>query len=277
MNFKESLQKAGYTGRVFAYWMPWFGELGKVHRQARYVSANQNTINTQLDIMQASGIDGIIAVWQGFRNPTNHDAFTKMFLSSLKHNMSFLMMFDQWVAKGLPDPTGTVIATLQNPFFQEILPFFCEKWVLEFDLGPAAGVDMTKVKAAFPNITFLSKHTGYSWPELTNTLATLKLDNTNPTTKIAGLSLQFNDGGYPLPGGVSDVTHFTGSRDYNKSVWDNTKTARVLDPQGGLFYFDQLALTPQHLDIGLVTWNDWDEGTAIEGFCSMLTGIPIAI
>lgn len=275
MNFKDSLQKAGYTGRVFTYWMPWFGEPGKVHRQNRYLSASQATINSQLDIMKDCGIDGVIAIWQGYRNPTNHDAFMKMFLGCLNKGMNFLMMFDQWVAKDLPDPTGTVITTLQSPFFQAIFPFFCEKWVLEFDLGPSANVDMVKVRAAFPNITFLSKHTGYSWPETSNTIASLKQDNSNPSTKIAGLTLQFNDGGYPLPGGVDDPAHFIGNRDYNKSVWNGTKAARVLDQQAGFFYFDQLAVTPKWIDVGLVTWNDWDEGTAIEGFCSMSSGIAI--
>lgn len=245
------------------HWMPWTGDPTRVSRNVGYRQDDPAVIEAQVQCMQKNGIGGVIAWWQGPTHAFTHDSFTKMFYSCLQNNMAFLPALDQWIAKGQPNPTQTVINALTATAFQGMLPYFAKRWVLEFDLA-AVGVSIPQVQAALPGATLLSKHVGYSWPELTNTMATLKADNENPGMKIPCVFSRFNDGGYPLPNGVGDPAHFNGQRDWNRSVW-GAGPARIIEERAGQAYLDSLALVPANAEYtGLVSFNDYDEGTAHE-------------
>lgn len=271
------------------HWMPWTGNPTRISRDVGYRQDAPAVIDAQVRCMKAAGFGGVVAWWQGPSAPFTHSSFVQMFYACLHYGMAFIPAMDQWIAKGQPAPTNVVISALTSADFRGMVPFFAKKWVLEFDLAANAGVNIAQVQAAVPGLTILSKHVGYSWPEvkptIAETLAILKADNANPQMKIPCVFSRFNDGGYPLPNGVSDPAHFSGQRDMNAQVWNSPKDyadpkvrkpARIIEERAGKTYIDSLALASDNAECsGLVSWNDWDEQSAMEGFYSAITGIRI--
>jgi hypothetical protein len=101
----------------------------------------------------------------------------------------------------------------------------------------------------------------------------LQTQHSNAAMKIPAVAMHFNDSGQPTPVGVA-AGSWTGTRDYNSSVWGGVN--RVLDAQGGKLFFDYWATVPGSAPyLGLVTWNDYDEMTAVEDYYAMLAGIRI--
>lgn len=277
-SFKNAVNVQGV--KLLAHWMGWFGEPNKVHRVSRYASNDVGVINAQLSCMQAVGIDGVIVTYQGTVNSFLLDATIKLSYACTAKGMLFALLLDPWIAKGQANPTQVVIDQMNGEYFRMMLScpaYIPEKYVLEFDLGPAANVNVSQVQAAFPNIPILSKHKGYSWPEINNTVPILKSDNANPLMKIPGVFVGFNDAGFLV---VPPALDSNGNpvRDYCHSVWDKTVNARVIDHQAGNAFFDSINALPVAIlspYVAIVTWNDHDEGTGIEQFCSAITGIRI--
>jgi hypothetical protein len=301
LNFKQSLQAniIGWNGKALAHMQGWFGETElingvatpKVHRVNRYLSNDPKVVKAQLDVMQAVGFDGITVDWQGaLVNPFLHAATIALWEGCMEHQMLFCLMLDPWIAKQQPNPTQAVITQLQSVDCQRMLNSPCylpEGFIIEFDLAASAVVTVATVQAAMPNNPLLSWHTGFSWPNIpsgqpfnpqnpANAIAALGVDNVKPTMKIAGVNVFFNDGGNPLPVGVM-APQFTGTRDYNTSVWGaSTGANRVFDHQAGNYFFDQLAVTPATVPyIGLATWNDSDEQTGVEHVLAAFSGVRI--
>lgn len=291
LGFKQSLQKVlpTWNGKALAHVMGWFGEGDpvKVHRVSRYVSNVPSVIASQLNMMQECGIDGIIVTWQGPTvNAFLHDATIKLWEGCMERQMLFALLLDPWIAKQQTNPTQAVITALESVDCQRMLnspAYLPEGFVIEFDLANSAGVNVANVQSAVSSTPLLSWHTGFSWPNLspdpaepTSSISTLKSDNANPAMKIAGVNVMFNDGGSPLPIGAV-ASNFLGQRNYAQSVWGpGVGATRVIDHQGGNWFYDQLAVTPPTIPyIALVTWNDHDEGTGIEHVVAALTGTRI--
>ena len=267
MNIKTSIN---FTGKLLAHVMGWFGEPGHTHR-VHYTSNDSYVIERQLSCMQAVGIDGVIVTWQGATvNPYLHATAVEMCFQCHSRGMLFALLLDPWIVKGRKDqsvtPEQEIVNRLNDASTQQMLAssaYLPEKYILDF----STGADMAKVGASLPSLKFLSKHTGFSWPEITNTLSVLAKDNANPTMKIPGVCVGFNDGGFVK----SD-----GTRDYAHSVWDVTLPTRVIDSEAGKTFYDQAALIPPGSPYAaIVTWNDHDEQTAIEQFASVASGIKI--
>jgi hypothetical protein len=261
-------------GKLLAHWMPWTGDPSRVSHVTVYKQTDSGVAASQADCMKASGIDGAVLWWQGPNKAFTNLAFQQMLVACVKQDMPVMVGLDQWIAKNQANPTQIVIDALKSPAFQMAAQFLAEPWILEFDLGKI-GVNVAAVQTAVPSLQILSKHVGYSWPETTNTFPTLLTDNAKPTMKVPAVFSRFNDGGYPLPNGVGSPSTFNGQRDWNKSVW-GAGPNRIIEERAGRTFLESCAAVPANSKyVGLVTWNDWDEGTAIEGFCSAFSGIQI--
>lgn len=269
--------------------MPWFGD-GNLHRMDRYVSNNPTVIENQLNCMQATvvngmRIEGVIMTWQGPLAGFQHSTTTQMAAQCAERGMLFALLLDPWCAKlGTGNATQNVTTALQNATTQTMLnstAYLPEKYVLDFNTG----ANLATLATEFPTLKFLAQGAGFSWVSIdmaipgsdarnAASVANLKNQNANAAMKIPGFGLGFNDAGMPTPSGVN-LAKWTGTVDLTQSVWGGAPS-RVLDTQGGNFFFDQWAVTPQTSEYGaIITWNDYDERTAIEDTCSMLSGIQI--
>jgi hypothetical protein len=281
ISFKTPLQKIGFTGKLLAHTMGWFGG-GNIHRMNRYDSSDKYVIAKQLDCMQQVGIDGVILTWQGPLAPFLHNTAMTMSVECGERNMLFALLLDPWCAKlGNGTPTANVTAALNDPTTKVMLnapSYVPEKYILDFNTGAV----LATLGTSFPTLKFLAMDQGFSWLSIpsgnlltanASAVSTLAGFNKNPAMKIPGIGRDFNDTGMPTPTNVS-LAKWSGTRDYTQSVWGGS--GRVLENQGGNFFYDQIAITPGNVPyIALVTWNDYDERTELESFCSMITGVQI--
>lgn len=273
MNLRTALGlNLSMNSKLLAHWMPWTGNPTRVSHVVTYKQTDPGVAELQADCMTASGIDGAVLWWQGPTHAFTHVAFMQMLIACVKRQMPIMVGLDGWIAKGQPNPTQSVIDSLN--WLLPFVPFLEQPWILEFDLGPV-GVNIVTVQKAFPTMQILSKHLGYSWPETTTTFQSLLRDNANPQMKVPAVFSRFYDGGFPLPNGVGDPAHFNGQRDYNKSVWGGGST-RIIEENAGRTYLDSCAAVPPTSKYAaLVSWNDYDEGTEHEPECVRSTGIKI--
>lgn len=262
MDIFEALRARGFRGKGLAHVMSWFGEPNHTHRDNAYYSGDPAIISKQCELMCSVGIQGAIVTWQGAKvNPYIHQAALGMQKECAQREMLFGLLLDPWLVKNQASPTTEVITQLKA--WPASTAYFPEKYVLDF-LEPASMVDWPKVGIA-TGMNILHKHSGYSWPEISNTVAQLKTDDIQGTMKIPAICLGFNDAGRL----VSNVT-----RDYSQSVWGGP--ARVIDHQAGNFWMDQVEVTPVTAQYAaVVSWNDYDEGTGIEQFVAALKGIRL--
>lgn len=273
MKLKGRLRALGFKGELIIYRMGWDGEkeggILKAKKGPQRYSSDLSVIAKQCDAIQNNDIGGIIHLWNGPTvNPLMNDSMMRCFVACVERGMRFGIMLDKWVAGGpLSTPTSNVIAALQSMEFRLVrssrafIPY-----LLDFDLEHEAGVNMAEVKAAFPDLQFLSRKTGYSWPEpdKADPIATLKAQNAAPTMVIPGLCKGFDDAGCPVPYDANANTLVRWDMTLGRWSTEKNKVApRVILPAG---YFDaQLAITPMTVPfIALITLDDYEEGTQWE-------------
>lgn len=281
LSMKAALSNSGWRGKLLAHWMPWFGD-GHYHPMTAYKSNNIFTIGKQLDVMQAVGIDGVIATWQGPTvNPFAHEATVNMCDELGERGMLFALLLDPWVCRGaindaqakqktpltsdqvaaIADPL--VVAAMNDPMVVGMLDspaYLPEKFVLDF----GTGANFATVEKSVGAMQFLMRTVGYSWPEIINTLPILAKHNANPLMAIPGICPKFFDGGAPGALGVID---------WSKQSWETGEPTRSIEDQAGNFFHDQVALVPIKTSYAaIVTWNDYNERTAVEPMCSILAG-----
>jgi hypothetical protein len=301
LSYKTALINVGWNGKILANLMPWVGEPGHIHRCTSYSSLDPGVISRQADNMQAVGVDGIILTWRGIDANKGWDQHvaTAWIPELTKRGMLFSYMPDPNLLKYRHYPalsdTEEMIRQLKSPGVLAILKspvYLPEGYIFDFLTG--FSVDWLKVEATINpllggrKIQHLMRHKGYEWPSLEG-VGSANSNHKSSLMKVPGIAYGFNDAGCPLPYGVKDPTLVTG-RDYSQSAWQSVdpianptkaQPARVNDPQAGKYFLDVIqgigasttARTSSYA--GIVTWNDYDEGTAIESFVVGLTGIRI--
>jgi len=301
MNIKHAVQNAipGWTGRLAAHYIS-YNANGQVHRDLPYANPNDpKVIAKQLELIQACGFDVVISTWQGpWATACNQNAMAVSALCTAM-GLQFALLLDPWCAKlnsqgqATAPSISNLIAALQYSTTQTMLKatsYVPEKYVLDFNtLNPTTLTNLNALTTAIPGVEFLAQNTEFSWiayPPATITdsvaknawaTANLQAQNKNAGMKVPGVCMSFNDSGLPLPQGVPTQAAFDASggvRDWSMSVWLPPAPNRVLGSFGGQFLLQQLAVTPAAAPIiAIITWNDYDEGTALEPKISELLGV----
>lgn len=266
LNLKTPLTQNGFTGKLLAHYMGWFGEPGKTHKVTRYNSTDTQTVHNIVTAAKLCGIDGFVATWFGLTSAFINQATIMLWQECEAQGMLFALLLDPWSAK-FPGKTKeqSLIDSLNASSTQQMLQsklYIPEKAVLDF----STGADFSKIA---PNVShgleFWRRHQDYSWPETTNTMAVLKRDNASPSMRMPCVCASFFDGGF---------FYKADQRDWNRSVWDSNTDTRIIPDEGGNTYLDTVALVPKTAPYAaIVTLNDHDEQTAILPMLSMLTGI----
>lgn len=284
--------------KLLVHVMPWFGN-GDIHRQVSYLSNDPAVIKRQIQIMKFAKINnqpilGVILTWQGPLASFQHSAVTQWCTQCAANHFLFCLLMDPWISKignpGNAPTTAAVIAALQDPSTQAMFAspaYVPEMFVLDENVQLSTPSDWATIESTFPSLNFLHNGIGFSWPSIDMTItdpwqriassvSNLQVQNQNASMQITGFCVRFDDSGMPTPQGVS-LSVWTGTRDYNTTVWGPSGASnRVLDDNAGKLIFDQLAITPTYKPYtAVVTWNDYDEGTAVEPFFVMQTGIRV--
>jgi hypothetical protein len=306
MNLKTALQSVGWNGKFLVNVMPWVGEPNHVHRNSSYKSTDPFAVEQQLDNIQAVGGDGVVLTWRGISIAGGWDQQVAVELAyqCTTRKMLFAYMLDPNMLKYRPNQAITseqeIINAFNSPTVQEVMnsgAYLPEKYAFDFNLASAnngVAINWAAILQA-TGLVGLRWHVDYSWACF-DPISIIAADHQKATMKFPSVAYGFNDSGCPLPYGCTPAT-FNGQRDWTQSVWQAndpskpdpnnpghnfpSQPARVNDPQGGKYYMDCVAsigasATAKASPYAMfVTWNDYDEGTAVESFVVGLTGIRI--
>jgi hypothetical protein len=267
----RSLMYSGSTTGIYAHYMPWFGVT--YHMNTGYSETDANQSARQVNDMISRGIQGVIVDWYGKDSSFEDQATQTIFAESKRHSgFKFAIMED---AGGLKtgDKTGEVISDLiyANQKYAQASNYmrFNGRPVYFFFGVEALGINWSAVRSQVPgNPLFIFENAD-------------------------GYTLNYSDGAFGWANDfTSDHTNNWGqayladfyarslssSRYTFGSTWKGFNDAlaswgsgRVLGQQCGQTWLNTFKELNKHYSSGkqlqslqLVTWNDYEEGTALE-------------
>ena len=258
----RSLLYAGSTTKLYANWVPWWGTSN--HIDVGYSSTDPVQAHRQVVDMMSRGIDGLIVDWY---STGSLDQATQLMKSEIEQHpgFEFAVMPDSGAYTGLSDPTAKLIGDINyaaqtyfsSPNYMRlngqpvVFPFGLESFSIDWNRVIAS----VTVQPAFifRNLVGFSS-TGssgaYAW---------------GPDQPLG-----YWDYFYPNAIPLNKPTYGSVSKGFNDSLaaWGQN---RFMDQQCGQEWLATFAEANKYYSASeqlpymqLVTWNDYEEGTAIE-------------
>ena len=274
----RSLLYSGSNTRIYATWLGWFGKAA--HMNVGYNSADAGQVHRQVVDMISRGIQGAIAAWYGPAN-TTIDAATMLLKSEAEAHagqFQFAIMEDVGAlgtaaAGNGCDVTDQLISDLTYVATQyESSPAYMQmngRPVIFFFGVDAYYIDWSRVISSIPGnpllifqgakgLSHTSSDGGFSW---------VNVDASNPFDLNLASQGAFYEAAQQKTGSVAVGSVYKGFND-TLATWG---TNRVTNQQcgqawqqtfseAGKFYSSSEQLPA----IQIATWNDYEEGTAIE-------------
>ncbi len=267
----HSLLYSGANTKIYAHYMPWFGTSS--HMNVGYNTADANQSARTIDDMISRGIQGVIIDWYG-RNFTHEDQSAQsMFNESQKHpGFQFAIMEDAGALQS-GDPTTNVIADLQyaaQKYEQASNYMRINGRPVVFFFGvDSLPVNWTAVRSQVPgNPIFI-------------------FENTN------GFAASYSDGAFGWVNGFTNDKVNNWGQPYLINFYDTATSSskpaigatwkgfndslalwgagRVMGQACGQTWLNTFAELNRHYSsskqlpaLQLVTWNDYEEGSALE-------------
>lgn len=278
----------GATTRVYAHLMGWFGTSS--HLNVGYNSNDPNEVSRQVKDMMSRGINGAVLTWKGPNNNPTQQTAQLLMAEAAKHPGFQVAMEEEVGAVGAAaiaskcNITAQVISDvnyiLENFATSPAYMLQSGRPVIFFFGLEAYYADWTAVRAGvhgnpvfvFRNasaFTNAGADAGYSWVSITAGA---------PYNEM----LTYLDGFYAAavadPAKATYGSMYAGFND-NQAGWGSN---RIIARGCGKTWLDSLteagkyySASRQLASVQLVTWNDYEEGTAIEpGINSCLTISP---
>jgi len=269
----HSLLYPGATTQVFAHLMLWWGESS--HIDVGYRSNDPAQVHRQITDMISRGIQGVILDWYGTNNETDQAAQLAMKEAEQHPGFSFFIMIDtgaiRWDSCSGCSAQQALVADLQylqKTFFSSpaYLKFQGRPVVTNFDIDLHYSVDWSAAGAALnPSPAFLFQHSaGFSHSSSLGSYSWVI-----PTTTDLGMSYlnQFYTAGKGFPKDLTVGAIYKGFNDTLAS-WTMNRIMEQRCGQTLLQTFSELnglyGSKDQLGALGLVTWNDYEEGTELE-------------
>jgi len=268
----RSLLYSGASTKIFAHFMAWFG--GSSHLDVGYNSADPNQVTKQVEDMMSRGIQGAIIDWYGQKG-TQEDITTQQMMSAAEAHSPFLfaVMEDAGAIRGCSSCQGPLISDLTYAYnkYEQSPAYFRingRPVVFFFDTQTLPGVNLAAARAAVPgNPIFIIKDASgftmagadgaYSW-------VTDSFNNSNWGQNYL------------------DYFYKTGAANASRQIFGSTKKGfndtkaswsanRIVPQNCGQTWLNTFAeigkyysASGQLENLQLVTWNDYEEGTALE-------------
>ena len=274
----RSLLYSGSDTRIYATWLGWFGK--KDHMSVGYNSADAGQVHRQVVDMISRGIQGAIAAWYGPAN-TTIDAATMLLKSEAEAHagqFQFAIMEDVGALGSAAvnngcDVTDQLISDLTYVATQyESSPAYMQmngRPVIFFFGVDAYYIDWKRVISSIPGdpllifqgakgLSHTSSDGGFSW---------VNVDAGNPFDLNLAAQDAFYEAARQKTGSVAVGSVYKGFNDSLAAWGTNRITSQQCGQawqqtfsEAGKFYSsgDQLPA------IQIATWNDYEEGTAIE-------------
>lgn len=281
----------GHTTLVLAHYTPWWGAYPR-GVNVGYNSGDPAQAQRTFDSMSQRGLDGVIIDWYG-KSPQQIDANWQASLPAFAQHptMKFSIMFDHGISltpcSGC-DLTATLIDDLNyvaqhyfsNP---QYLTRNGHPVVSEFAMETAGTVDWAAVQAAHPEVYWLHQHEegyatqdsagGYAWVDAP--VRTTPLPQTADLTRLTS----FNSFAAAQPTLTAISGGWKGFDDTLAS-WANPN--HYVPQQCGETWLSTFANANAHFStanqlpyLQLVTWNDYEEGSALESGIASCASVQV--
>jgi hypothetical protein len=271
----ESLLYPGSITKIYAHYMGWFGS--KDHISVGYRSDDPAQVRKQVEDMMSRGISGVIASWD--TNSTVQKS-VPLLLSETERHPGFdfaveleAFSFRQYAKKVSRDITPKVIEDLgrARSLFESspsYLRMNNRPVVFVFGLEQYS-VDWDRVRAQTQgNPLFIFRNpSAFSKSYSDGAFAWSEKSKTNPRDEMLGYLDSFYKAALAHPGKLAFGSAYAGFNDHLASWGDN----KVMDRHCGQTWLDSFARAGEYYSsnrqlqaLQLVTWNDYEEGTAIE-------------
>jgi len=269
----HSLLYAGATTKIYAHFMPWWGD--PRHIKVGYNSHDPVQIHRQIMDMISRGVNGTIIDWYGPADFT--DATAKLVMAEAEQHpgFTFAIMIDKGAIGLSPcsgcNPQQTLISLIQyiEKTYVPSPSYMLENGrpvITNFDLDLFYTVDWVAAgAAAATNPHFIFQHkNGFTHPASGGSYSWVIVNVTDEGMEYLS---QFYSAGMAAP---LEETIGAAYKGFNDSLasWGS---GRIMDQQCGktwLQTFDKVnslySSTNQLEALQLVTWNDYEEATEIE-------------
>jgi hypothetical protein len=273
----RTLLYPGATTKIYAHFMPWFGD-GK-HMDVGYTSSDPNQVNRQVSDALSRGISGFIEDWYGPNNSMpNATAFTlKAEAESRNGAFVFAIMedagaLDSCAAQGC-DVTGQMISDLTYAYnnfetSQAYMTIAGRPAVFFFDPERFGMLDWNRIASSVPgNPLFIFQNSGsFTHPQASGGFSWVMISG-DPNDWSQSYLDDFYSTGLSHP-----QSHTFGAtwKGFNDSLagWGSQRIVNQNCGQTWLNTFSEIgkyySANSQLESLQLVTWNDYEEATEIE-------------
>jgi len=268
----HSLLYSGNTTKVYAHLMVWFG--GSSHMNVGYSSTDAGQVTRQINDMISRGIDGVIIDWYGSNSFEDQATQVVMAEAESHPGFTFAIMVDQgaikWDSCSGCSPQQALLSQLQY-VEQKYFPspaYMTDQGrpvVTNFDIDLAYSIDWNALNAALSThpLFLFQNNSGF-----THVLSGGSYSWVMPTTSDYGVSYLSSFYGAGISSGEQVVgAAYKGFND-SLAAWG---AHRVMGQQCGQTWLKTFSeinglynSTKSLPALQLVTWNDYEEGTAIE-------------
>jgi hypothetical protein len=279
----------GSTTKIYAHLMAWFG--GSNHLNVGYASDDPVQVTRQVNDMLSRGLAGAIIDWYGPNNARTNSASLYVRQEAEKHsNFDFAIMEDVGALKACAamagcDVTGRMIQDLvyaYNTFEQSPAYMRVGTRPVVFFFGvDAYTLDWTRVRNGVPGnpIFVFRNNSGFSHSQSGGSFSWTGLSSDPNNMGLSYLDSFYSTGNkYP-----SLQTFGSSYKGFDDSIasWGSN---RVLNQQCGQTWLKTMAETGKYFStsnqldwLQLVTWNDYEEGTALETGISNCVNISASL
>jgi hypothetical protein len=282
-----------WSPRTCAHVMLWFDPASTSHLPVGYLSSDPAVVAQQVSFLKARGVDFALLQWYGTTAHPHNEAALAWKAECEKQGLNFAVGMDQGMFASWYMPKGTDVNAWAAQMMQYVAATFFtspnyEKtadgrfFLPNFNWQAVTGLNAGALLAQYPQVAMLWEHSGgvsqpgsagaFAWIGVSGTYdpqkvienytssflaTTAKSVAKNPKLLIMGSLVRGFDDHNRQPGG-----------DPTKSVWDPATPYRFADEKSGATFLNDVALynssnpKPQYLQ--LVTFNDYEEGTALE-------------
>jgi hypothetical protein len=274
----RSLLYSGSNTKMYVTWLGWFGR--QDHASVGYNSDDAGQVHRQVEDMISRGVDGAIAAWYGAAN-TSIDSATQLLKTEAETHagqFQFAIMEDMGalgsaaIANGC-DVTDQLISDLSYIASEyESSPAYMRmnnRPVVFFFFVDGYYIDWNRVISSIPGnpllifqgpdgLTRKLSEGGFSW---------VLINSNNPFDPELGAQDTFYQAAQQAPGRVVFASAYKGFND-TLATWGTNRVIQQQCGQTWLQTFNEVgkfySSSNQLPGMQIATWNDYEEGTAIE-------------
>jgi hypothetical protein len=284
----HTLLYPGHTTKVLAHYLPWWFDPKSRGVVVGYRSDDPAQALRTFTDMHARGVDGVIVDWYGQHDgngqPEPIDVAWRKSLPELAKfpDMTFSIMVDAGTynfnrCKGC-DITQTVLSQLDylsSEYFSshQYLRYDGHPVVFEFGLDWSGKVDWSRIQAAHPEISWVHIHKqGFDRDYSAGAFVWVAPGKAANKTSVANLSelKEFYRYAKTEPSKIATGGVFKGFDDL-MAAWAKPNDKHYMPQACGATWLQTFDLINQNYSatrqlpyLQLITWNDYEEGTALE-------------